>query len=136
MNSPLASVGLNSFSSLKKFIWVTFQRKGYHRYPDAPAEVDYLQSRHRHLFKFKVKLEVRHDNREIEFHMFQNQIEAWYDTGALELDYKSCEMMADDLAAKLHATYGAHLFNTDDTRSLVIEVSEDGECGAEAYYQI
>lgn len=120
----------------KKFIWVTFQRKGYHRYPDAPAEVDYLQARHRHLFKFCVKLEVRHDNREIEFHMFLNEIESWYDSGILELDYKSCEMMADDLATKLSATYGAHLYNTDDLRELEIVVSEDGECGATAYYKI
>lgn len=116
----------------KKFVWVTFQRKGYHFYPNAPADVSYLRDRHRHLFKFKVKIEVKHDDREIEFHQFQNQIEAWYDSGTLELNHKSCEMIADDLYRKLYHQYSTHEF----TRDLCIEVSEDGECGSECHYVI
>ncbi len=110
-----------------QFIWVTFQRVGYHRYPAAPAEVDYLQDRHRHLFKFKVKIQVWTNDREIEFHMFLNKIESWYNEGVLELDYKSCEMMAEDLAQKISQEYSSG-------RQLVIEVSEDGECGAECHF--
>jgi hypothetical protein len=115
----------------KKFVWVTFQRKGYHFYPDAPEDVGYLRDRHRHLFKFKVKIEVLHDNREIEFHQFQNTIEGWYDSGALELNHKSCEMMADDLYKLLVEEYSC-----GTPRELCIEVSEDGECGSECYYTI
>jgi len=116
----------------KKLVWVTFQRKGFHFYPGAPSEVAYLQDRHRHLFKFKVKIEVFHDDREIEFHMFLNKIESWYDSGALELNHKSCEMLADDLHAKLNKEYGG----TGRPRECVIEVSEDGECGAECHYMV
>lgn len=119
----------------QKFIWVTFQRKGYHFYPDAPKEVDYLKDRHRHLFKFKVKIEVWHNDRNIEFHMFLNQIESWYDTGTLELNHKSCEMMADDLHQMLVNEYSSVL-PEDPLRECVIEVSEDGECGAEGHYMV
>ena len=116
----------------KKFVWVTFQRKGYHCYPDAPADVAYLQARHRHLFKFRVKIEVLGTNREIEFHQFQNRIEGWYDQGALQLSYKSCEMIADDLYHRIRVEY----HSPAHSRELCIEVSEDGECGSECHYVI
>ena len=117
----------------KKFVWVTFQRKGYHFYPDAPEDVGYLRDRHRHLFKFKVKIEVWHDNREIEFHQFQNKIEGWFDDGTLELNHKSCEMISDDLYRKI---YNEYHYQGDQPRELCIEISEDGECGSECHYVI
>jgi hypothetical protein len=122
---------MNPSASLSKHVWVTFQRKGYHFYRNAPDDVAYLRDRHRHLFKFKVKIQVWHDDREIEFHQFQNRIEAWYDDGALELNHRSCEMIADDLYLKLVETYGS-----ERARECTIEVSEDGECGAECQYSI
>jgi len=115
----------------RKLIWVTFQRKGYHYYPGAPEDVNYLQDRHRHLFKFKVTVEVFHDNRELEYHQFQNKIESWYDSGSLDLDHKSCEMMADDLYLRLVEEYSC-----GTPRELRIDVSEDGECGSECYYTL
>lgn len=108
-----------------KYIWITFQRKGFHCYPGAPAEVAYLALEHRHLFKFKVKIEVFDNDREIEFHMFQTFVESLYD-GVLKLDYKSCEMLADELADELGDRYSG--------RRCIIEVSEDGECGCECEY--
>ena len=110
-----------------KKIWVTFQKKGIHRYPQAATESDledvsYLGYPHRHLFKFKVTIEVFHDDREIEFHQFLNWLESLYE-GTLELDYKSCEMIADDLAVQIKQKYSG--------RYLRIEVSEDGECGCD-----
>lgn len=108
-------------------VWVTFQRKGYHFYPNAPEDVAYLRDRHRHLFKFRVGITAKHENREIEFHQFLNKIESWYDSGALELNHKSCEMIADDLAQRIEDEYGAG-------RRLTIEVAEDGECGAICEY--
>jgi hypothetical protein len=115
----------------KKFIWVTFQRKGYHYYPDAPEDVKYLRDSHRHLFKFKVTFGVRHTNRDLEFHQVLNKLESWYDTGTLELNGKSCEMIADDLYARIVDEYSDGI-----PRELRIEVSEDGECGSESYYVI
>ena len=50
---------------VKKNIWVTFQKEGIHKYPDAPDEVDFLRYPHRHMFHFKVQIEVYNDDRDI-----------------------------------------------------------------------
>lgn len=107
----------------RKSIWVTFARKGIHAYPDAPEEVAYLRAPHRHVFKFKVTIEVRHNDREIEFHIFQRELEGLYDKGPLQLDDKSCEDLCDELLEEVSARYPG--------RRIIIEVSEDGECGAD-----
>ena len=55
----------------RRMIYVTFRKRGLHRYAAAPAEVDYLAHPHRHTFWFKVSIEVRHNDRDIEFHLFR-----------------------------------------------------------------
>lgn len=112
-------------------IWVTFQRAGIHLYPAAAtdpqlADVSYLGHPHRHLFKFRVSIEVFHDDRELEFHQALNWLESLYDQGTLELNHRSCEMIAEELAEKIQARY--------PNRALTIEVSEDGECGCTISY--
>lgn len=119
-----------------KLIWVRFQRAGIHRYPQAANEeslkdVSYLGSPHRHLFKFKVSIEVFHDDREIEFHQFLNFLESSIDTGTVNLNNKSCEMICDDLADIIIRKYSG-----TRERRLIIEVSEDGECGSTATYTV
>ena len=110
----------------QKFIFVTFQKEGIHCYPDAPEGVEFLRNDHRHIFHFRVEIEVWHDDRDIEFILFKRELEDLYSEKTLELDYKSCEMMADDLAEYLEENYPG--------RNLKIEVSEDGENGAVCYY--
>ena len=112
---------------MKKLIWVKFQRSGVHCYPNAPNECSYLASLHRHLFKFKVGIQVFHNDREIEFHMFLNWLESLYQKENLFLDYQSCEMIAEDLINTIITRY--------PNRELEIEVSEDGECGVKVSYQ-
>lgn len=114
-----------------RWIWLNFQKSGFHKYPAAATEksledVSYLGSRHRHLFKFKVKIEVFHNDRELEFHQVLNFCESLYQDKHLEIDYKSVEMISDDLYDKLSEKY--------PNRSMVIEVSEDGECGCTIEY--
>jgi hypothetical protein len=113
----------NNIQKIKTTIFVTFQKHGLHRYPGAPDEVQYLASPHRHLFKFRVTIEVFHDDREIEFHMFQNWLMGLYEDKQLPLDFKSCEMIAAQLMQKIFDKYGY-------MRDIEIEVNEDGECGA------
>ena len=110
----------------QKFIWVTFQKEGIHKYPDAPEGVEFLKYPHRHIFHFKVELEVFHDDRDVEFILFKRELEKLFTDGTVQLDYKSCEMIADDLAFYIQAKY--------PKRDLVITVSEDGENGATCYY--
>lgn len=117
-------------------IWVTFRKEGVHRYPAALTDpklatgdeydVSFLGHPHRHMFHFKVYLEVFHDDRDVEFIQFKRWLENLYNKGTLELDYKSCEMMADDLHGQISSKY------TD--RKIWIEVSEDGENGCIKHY--
>ena len=112
-------------------IWVTFRKEGIHLYPGAdtnPAlatgdwdDVSFLGLPHRHIFHFKVWIEVFHDDREIEFIQFKRWLERVYNDGTLELNHKSCEMIARELHATINARY--------PVREVRIEVSEDGENG-------
>ena len=120
----------------KKFIWVTFRKEGIHCYPAALTDpnlatgdeydVSFLGNAHRHIFHFKVQIEVFHDDREIEFIQFKRWCENLYNTGVLQLDQKSCEMMADDLYKAIKEKYL--------NREIVIDVSEDGENGCHIIY--
>ena len=115
---------------MKKLIWVTFRKEGIHKYPAAledpklrtgdEYDVSFLGYPHRHIFHFRVWIEVKHNDRDIEFIQFKRWLENLYQ-GTLELDYKSCEMIADELYEKISAKYPG--------RFVEIEVSEDGENG-------
>ena len=109
-----------------KKIFVTFQKEGIHKYPDAPEGVEFLQYPHRHIFHFRVEIEVFHNDRDIEFILFKREIEKLYTNNILVLDYKSCEMMADDLAEYIYQKHPGRNFN--------IIISEDGENGAICEY--
>ena len=118
-------------------IWVTFRKEGIHKYPaalDDPKlatgdrmDVSFLGYPHRHIFHFKVAIEVFHDDRDIEFIQFKRWIEDMYSEGTLKLDYKSCEMMSDDLYVAITKKYPG--------RKIEIDVSEDGENGSHAVYE-
>ena len=89
----------------KRMIWVTFRKEGIHKYPaalDDPKlatgkgdDVSFLGYPHRHIFHFKVAIEVFHDDRDIEFIQFKRKLESWYETDSTEplsLNDKSCEI--------------------------------------------
>ena len=117
-----------------KMIWVTFRKEGIHKYPAAATDpklatgdeydVSFLANPHRHIFHFRVWLSVTHNDRDVEFIQFKRWLEKLYSSnqGVLSLDYKSCEMMSDDLYAQIHQRY--------PDREVWIEVSEDGENGS------
>jgi len=115
-----------------KMIWITFQKEGMHKYPAALTDpslatgdeydVSFLGYPHRHIFHFKVWIGVTHNDRDIEFIQFKRWLQNLYKDATLSLDFKSCEMMSDDLYAQIHAKY--------PDREVWIEVSEDGENGS------
>lgn len=120
-----------------RMINVTFQKEGIHCYPAAatdPAlatgdeyDVSFLGSPHRHIFHFRVYITVVHNDRDIEFIQFKRWLENLYAGGTLELNYKSCEMICDDLYLQIASKYPG--------RSVWIEVAEDGENGALVKYE-
>lgn len=125
-------------SNAERKIWVTFRKEGIHCYPAAatdPAlatgdeyDVSFLGSPHRHIFHFRVWIDVLHNDRDIEFIQFKRWLENLYKDGILQLDHKSCEMMADDLYAEIAGRY--------PNRAVWIEVAEDGENGALIKYEL
>lgn len=115
----------------ERYISVQFRKEGIHCYPDALTDeklkdVQFLGYPHRHEFWFKVKIQVFHDDRDIEFILFKRELESLYSEEALQLNHKSCEMISDDLAEYLLAKYPG--------RKIFISVFEDGENGSETYY--
>ena len=117
-------------------IWVTFRKEGIHKYPAAATDpllatgdeydVSFLGVPHRHIFHFRVAIDVFHNDRDIEFIQFKRWLENLYAGGTLELNFKSCEMIADDLYIQIAGRYPG--------RAVEIEVSEDGENGCSIKY--
>ena len=120
----------------KRMIWVTFQREGIHKYPGADTDpklatgdeydVSFLGYPHRHIFHFKVAIQVFHNDRDIEFIQFKRWLENSFRDGVMKLDHKSCEMISDELYM--------YIANRYPNRDIEITVSEDGENGATIYY--
>jgi len=119
-------------------IFVTFQKEGIHCYPAAATDpqlatgdeydVSFLGTPHRHIFHFRVAIDVFHNDRDIEFIQFKRWLENLYKDSILALDYKSCEMIADDLYVQIAGRY--------PNRNVTIEVSEDGENGCVINYNL
>ena len=144
----MTAIKETTYKNSKRMIWVTFQKEGIHKYPaalDDPKlatggwdDVSFLGYPHRHIFHFRVCIEVFHDDREIEFIQFKRWLQRLYDlapdskeghdnSAVLELDYKSCEMIADDMVIEIRKRYGTN-------REVIIEVSEDNENGCMVTY--
>lgn len=98
------------------FATVTFE--GFHRWPDAPDEVAFLRTLHRHRFHVRLELPVKHTERDVEFILLQRRIarDVMQAQATLDVECWSCELWASYLLE----LYGA----------VRVEVSEDGENGA------
>lgn len=121
------------------FIIVKAESEGIHRYPDAPQQVAFLRDPHRHIFKVEVEIEVRHDDRELEFIMVKDFLTgeltsmihplATSHPSHLPIKYKaafnagtySCELLARAIQYLCKEAYGERKVN--------VKVFEDGENG-------
>ena len=125
-------------ASAERKIWITFRKEGIHKYPAAATDpllatndeydVSFLGYPHRHIFHFRVWIDVFHNDRDIEFIQFKRWLENLYNDSVLSLDYKSCEMIADDIYTKIAERY--------PNRAVWIEVAEDGENGCLIKYEL
>ena len=133
----LVEQSIRIMSQAERKIWVTFRKEGIHMYPAAATDptlatgdeydVSFLGVPHRHIFHFRVSIDVFHNDRDIEFIQFKRWLENLYAGGTLELNFKSCEMISDDLYLQIAARY--------PDRAVWIEVAEDGENGALIKYE-
>jgi len=101
-------------------IWITTSFEGFHKYPNAPKEVEFLKNKHRHIFYIKVWIEVFHNDRDIEFILFKRFVDTIIKDS--NFDFESCEMISDDLYTLINEKY--------PNREIWIEVSEDKENGS------
>ena len=134
----LAETAIRIMEKAERKIWVTFRKEGMHRYPAAAtdpnlatgdeADVSFLANPHRHVFWFKVWIDVWHSNRDLEFIQFKRWLESLYSKDILQLDFKSVEMLADDLYVQIAARY--------PERAVWIEISEDNENGCLIKYEL
>lgn len=162
MNQDERATADRIMAAADRKIWVTFCKEGIHKYPAALTDpglatgdqydVSFLGYPHRHIFHFRVWIDVFHSDRDIEFIQFKRWLLSLYtnsarshglrdrsvsnhhDTAgvasapALQLDNQSCEMMADALYI--------HIADRYPGRAVWIEVSEDGENGCSIRYEI
>ena len=133
MNSEQRQTTDRIMQQAQRQIWITFRKEGIHKYPAAAedprlADVSFLANEHRHIFHFRVSIDVFHNDRDIEFIQFKRWCQGLYNNqgSVLSLDNKSCEMMADELYQQIAKRY--------PNRSVIIEVSEDGENGCVIEY--
>ena len=110
---------------LSRTITVRWTQPGFHCWPEAEGERDYLSDRHRHLFLFDLSMPVGHNDREVEFHDLLDHARQWAEdcsyNGVAQLGRLSCE----DIALQV----GEHVAERWP-RPMTIAVFEDGECGA------
>lgn len=100
-------------------------------------DVGFLAFPHRHIFKFDIKVDVFHDDRDIEFiqlgrYLKQSMLARYpaFDHGCSNFGAKSCEMLADevkDIFLQIYPHYQG---------KIMIEVSEDGENSAISLWHV
>lgn len=103
----------------KLFITVKNQFDDTHCYPNAPEQVSYLKNLHRHTFMIESKIEVFHEDRELEFYMVKDEIDIAITKVKELVQAKSCENIAVFILEFLKGRYG-------DNRDITVSCSEDG----------
>lgn len=103
------------------YIIVKTSFRGFHQYKDAPDQVAFLKNLHRHDFIVEAKIEVKHDDRELEFFIEQSALDVLIAHTINEEDVGSCEMAARALITEMlkDPKYRGRLIE--------VSVSEDGE---------
>ena len=116
-----------NFMSDQMFVIASQKIPGFHKWPDAKGEVNFLASKHRHVFHIKVTAKVSHDNRDVEILDLQSAIleavATCYEAERLGILFEtdSCEQIARNVAL---------ILMEDNFKVVEIEVLEDGENGA------
>ena len=106
------------------FAVVRINFAGIHCWPSAPSgKHEHLRNPHRHLFHATVRVEQKHDDRDLEFLAFKDKLEEELKSWSFHLGSKSCEMMASKIIEWTKKNFGSE-------RKVEVEVSEDGENGA------
>ena len=103
---------------MKTFVKIKTQFEGIHCWINAPEEVYYLRTPHRHDFYVTCEIEVYHNDRELEFFTILHKLETFISKNIKDLPLTtSCEEYASFIFSFLREEYG--------DRQMSVEVSED-----------
>ena len=102
------------------FAVVRFTAEGRHEWPSATPKREYLSYPHRHIFHIEVRLEVFHDERDVEYHDLLDFCRERFPGG--DMGTMSCETMGRQLARSVADFYPG--------RAVEVYCFEDGEVGA------
>ncbi len=103
-------------------IYVTTSFQGFHCWPDAPEQVAFLRSKHRHIFNVRLEVEVKHGDRDVEFFMLKEELDNFLDK-EIEKDLGPCS--CEQLASSIIAYFEKQRYSVYSC-----EVNEDNENGA------
>jgi hypothetical protein len=110
------------FNQMKKTVIIQFEIEGFHHYPNAPKEVEFLSFNHRHTFKVKCGYKVEDLNREKEIFICRDIVKKYlidFYGSPCQFKNRSCEMIAQEILEQ---------FNEDDM--IFCEVWEEETGGA------
>jgi len=85
---------------MKAQIIVQFDVEGFHNYPNAPTEVQFLEHKHRHVFQITAGYMVTNLNREKEIFLQRDELKFYLNEcygSPCEFGSMSCEMIAKEL---------------------------------------
>ena len=106
-------------------IWITTEFPGKHQWLNAPEEVSFLRNLHRHLFKVRVEVKVKHSDRDVEFFILKGDVNRLLCNTLIphleKTPSMSCEMMGELIITELVK---------QKYKVQSVEVSEDAENGA------
>lgn len=112
----------------ESFIWITTSFIGFHKWKDAPTDCEYLKSIHRHKFNVKIWLQVKNNDRDVEFQTFKLRVDELLKHPFLQNKEASCELYCDAIHNLIYEGLAI------DDRKIRISVDEDGENGAYKEY--
>lgn len=110
--------------NMSKEVVCRLEFEGIHHWPNCNiAEVAYLKTLHRHIFKIKCFKKVSHDDRDIEFIKLGHKIKSFVEKKYYNKQFKCCffeSMSCESIAVELIENFGLSR----------CEVFEDGENGS------
>ncbi len=106
---------IKQFQREKHLIGIKTSFVAFHRYKDAPEEVEFLKNTHRHKFNVEMQLEVDGLNRDKEFFIEQAKLDSFL--AGFILDDEPLEMSCEMIAKEIFDRFNAYS----------VRVDEDGE---------
>jgi len=114
---------------MRKFVIGKVNIEGYHNYPNAPEEVNFLSYNHRHTFEITVSFLVEDLNREIEIFLLRKDFTKWIferygnekDSTTCQFKNRSCEMIANEII---------NFYKYNECKPSIVEVWEENTGGS------